>query len=1256
MLLYIEHGEFYHMKKFKIFTVTLLFFIAIFYFVFLFILPNVINLNDYKNDINKLAKDTVNLNVSYDNLKIVTTPLLKIGVKAQNLSVKYDEKNEFLNLQNSKILVNILPLILKSISFDEIYVDGLSLNLKILSSGQLYIQKYINDYLSANQNEQLEEENNSQTNTFPFNFSYKMPDISILNYNLNLTDEKLVEPLSIKGEKFFIKDFKLNEKIKMDFIGTIVSKNKTYLDYKVKLDTILPEISFEQDNDDEKEVQEPINIGHPFYNIVKYDFYSNIDCDLKIKNNKNKKLYFDGYFNIDNFNFVLNNEKIDNNHLKINFDKNKINIDSNLYVNKKDKINLNGFFKFDKNSKTNLNIEALNIKVADIKNILSSLLKILNYDLGLDDFLVNGLINSKLIIESNLKDFNSSGFFKVENVNIIHKKLPLKILNINSDIDFSNNQMNVKNTFALINGAKFLVKGNIDKNAFANINIMSEQIDLKNLYEAFMPKDLKKNYKLKNGNIELNALIKGNLNNINPIIKFNYKDFNFVDLINNINLVSNNGIVNIKSDLKNIEGNITIPHTYIVLSNLNSNIKVKNIDLKLDSKNIKIKPFDVFINNSPISFEGEIKKYQSNPNIKIKGQGRINAYDIKSLIPKELKSMFEANGTLPIIIDINGDSVKNNIGMQILANSSNNLNFIKINDLYSKASLLNISLILNDNELILDNTGIYKMNSNLNVLSNDIKDNLNNSSKFIYLSGKINDIYSKYPRVNNIKIHTPTEISFSIPQYDSSNLLVKTDININGKLERPQLGGYVKLISANIPQLKTTLSDLNITLNGEEILINCNDLNLNDSKVNFNASIKSIYDKIITINPISISSNSIDADKLFEIVDNFSKIQSSSNVDSQSSNNFNLPLRIVNGKGEIVKFKMGNIVASNIKSDFSLSNNVFYLTNLNANAFDGRILIPKISYNLKNTNINVKINGKGIKANDAIYATVGIKDQVKGTLDFNANLNLRGIDYDTQIKTLKGNADFLIKNGQLGDLGCFEHFLYAQNLNGINLFKSNLANTLRTISPKNTGEFDYLKGNVSFSNGWMNLNPILSSGKNMSLYIDGKMNLLTNDSNLELMGCVSNEIVSLLGPLNDMSISKLIGNVGKFGNTISTLMDSYNQKIDATYINKIPKLTPESSDSKYFKVIINGNMLNPASVKSFKWLMTQNDENQAKNILSTFGNVKLKTKEEVKTELEQTKKQIIDDTTNKAKEAINKALPDLLDNIQKNINKQQQTP
>ena len=470
------------------------------------------------------------------------------------------------------------------------------------------------------------------------------------------------------------------------------------------------------------------------------------------------------------------------------------------------------------------------------------------------------------------------------------------------------------------------------------------------------------------------------------------------------------------------------------------------------------------------------------------------------------------------------------------------------------------------------------------------------------------------------------------------------------------MGGYIKILNANIPQLKTGLSDLNVTLNGEEVLINCADLNLNDSKFNFTACINSLYDKIITINSLNVSSNSIDVDKLFEIMNNLSKIQSNGGSSNASSSNaFDLPIKITNGRGEILKFKMGNIVATNIKSDFSLSNNIFFLSDLTATAFDGKINMPKVSYNLRNTNTNVKIVGRALNANDAIYATVLIKDQVKGTLDFNANLNLRGVDFNTQMKTLKGNADFFIKNGQLGDFGTFEHFLYAQNLSGISLFKSNLANTLRTIAPKNSGEFDYLKGNVSFSNGWMSLDHVSSSGKNMSLFIDGKMNLLNNDSNIELLGCVSNEIASSLGPLNDMSVSKLIANVGKFGTTMSGLLNSYNQSASVDLINKIPKLTPESDNSKYFKVKINGNIQSPTSVKYFKWLMTKSDENQAQSVLSTLGiNVKFKTQEEVKTQLEQSKQQVINETSQKAKEVINKALPNFLDNLQKNIKQPQQ--
>ena len=71
--------------------------------------------------------------------------------------------------------------------------------------------------------------------------------------------------------------------------------------------------------------------------------------------------------------------------------------------------------------------------------------------------------------------------------------------------------------------------------------------------------------------------------------------------------------------------------------------------------------------------------------------------------------------------------------------------------------------------------------------------------------------------------------------------------------------------------------------------------------------------------------------------------------------------------------------------------------------------------------------------------------------------------------------------------------------------------------------------------------------------------------------------------------------------------------------------------------------------------MTKSDENQAQSVLSTLGiNVKFKTQEEVKTQLEQSKQQVINETSQKAKEVINKALPNFLDNLQKNIKQQQQ--
>ena len=50
------------------------------YAVFLFVLPNVINLNQYLPEVQKLAKEQAKLDVNLENAKVITTPLLGAGV------------------------------------------------------------------------------------------------------------------------------------------------------------------------------------------------------------------------------------------------------------------------------------------------------------------------------------------------------------------------------------------------------------------------------------------------------------------------------------------------------------------------------------------------------------------------------------------------------------------------------------------------------------------------------------------------------------------------------------------------------------------------------------------------------------------------------------------------------------------------------------------------------------------------------------------------------------------------------------------------------------------------------------------------------------------------------------------------------------------------------------------------------------------------------------------------------------------------
>ena len=169
------------MKKYIIAGISVVFVIAALYTAFLFVLPNAVNLNNYKKDIQKIVYDTAKLNIDFQNMKIVTTPCLKAGVNAAGLELSYPDGIKIASLKEAEVKIELLPLIFKTLKVSDIYADNPELNLTILKNGQIDIVDYINTNLPSQQ-----ESADTAAQELPFKISAKLPDVIITNYSLLL--------------------------------------------------------------------------------------------------------------------------------------------------------------------------------------------------------------------------------------------------------------------------------------------------------------------------------------------------------------------------------------------------------------------------------------------------------------------------------------------------------------------------------------------------------------------------------------------------------------------------------------------------------------------------------------------------------------------------------------------------------------------------------------------------------------------------------------------------------------------------------------------------------------------------------------------------------------------------------------------------------------------------------------------------------------------------------------------------------------
>ncbi len=297
----------------------------------------------------------------------------------------------------------------------------------------------------------------------------------------------------------------------------------------------------------------------------------------------------------------------------------------------------------------------------------------------------------------------------------------------------------------------------------------------------------------------------------------------------------------------------------------------------------------------------------------------------------------------------------------------------------------------------------------------------------------------------------------------------------------------------------------------------------------------------------------------------------------------NLNGSILNGKATVSKFTSGGIAAENITSDFSLKGNDFYLKNLTGTAFDGTIN-GNIIYNISNAGTTVDFSGENMNAQKAVRGAAGIKNALTGTLGFNTKLTLIVTDYNEMMKSLGGNLTFKVENGSFGTIGRIENLFGAANIISNGVLKAAVSSISSLAGVKDTAKFSYISGNLSFKNGWAELNEIKSSGPTLAYYVKGKYNLINGNTNVNILGRLDSSVVALLGPLGDLSADKLLSFIPKLGNLTSSLIKNLTSDPKSENTAAIPALSSGSTSYKDFKVVFNGGITNPASVKSFKWL------------------------------------------------------------------------
>ncbi len=1008
-------------KKYKYFIAGVVIFVAM--CISICFIP--INITRFIPLVEANVSRDLGINIHIEKLILRLGPSLK--VKAPTVHLMYPDGQKFGQINNIKFFIPWNAIINKN-NFDikRLYADKFLIK---ISSKDSCLNNIVQKLNSKDYKEH--------------------PNIKLKGYSILYSDVDSGKVYKFNGSNLEISKMSNHENFQIKSIGEFFINSKKYISYDI---SILPNIDIPS-----KKVQ--FDIKNFLCQLEELNFYSDVIADLKLYNNLSGNLQISGLVNLDNISVLDPEKKSPKSFIYLTFLGEKIGILSNIYATDNKKVYIDGVVNNSKKKSIDIKVKTDDIKIREIYNKIRLIADFSKYNAI---SYIDGDLKADFTLKGDINKIKSSGYLKITNGSV--KANGLDVNNISSDIDFSNNTINIVNAIGYVNKAPIMLKGSINKNI--NIDLLMNKVELKHLLPI--------TYGIKNGVASVFANISGTLSNISHRENVQIENFKCVQNGNSISFAS------LKIDTS--KENVAYINNILINTNKTSLIKVPVLKLNVDRDSITIPSTNIFMANSKLTGKAEVLDYNTkNLTFNFNVNGFINS--------KDLLFIKKNHATYPIKLSVNGNKTVQNIAAQI---------FMEKALILDEPAIINLTSKLENNDLKIEDLSISPFAGKI---SNDFRLNQKNQKKLI-ISGLIEDI--KNPVFKNLRIFVPQQLNIT---YFDTIAQLRGDIFINGNIKKPEIVGQLTAQNIINQFLQLVINNLTIDFNKSTATLNVPQIKLGDSVFGINSTFSTNLSKELLIKNINIKSKFINTDTFYMYKD---------------SPSFNLlPVRIEVGTiySEKVLASIYNspLHLTAFASDFDLKNNILSLKNIFSETFNGK-LAGKLDFNLKDEYFNSNIQARGVSASPIFNLISTRKDSVSGVMDFDTSLsgNL------SSKQSLNGNIRFIVHNGRMGSLGKLEHLLYAQNVIADNMLRTSLSVITKAITLKDTGLFKYLRGDIALKNGIADIKFLQSQGPLMSLFIKGTYNPDTDYAKLLVLGRLSDEIISGLGVFGDFSFNKLM--------------------------------------------------------------------------------------------------------------------------------------